>query len=176
MTKAPNRLAGPMVRPDVYVDDSLLWSEHRAHLLHRLASGEAPNEIPDWTNIVEPWPQSDEVPHGLGEARRFHGDAADRLGIDAEREGVRLWLATCCNVESRSNDVPSIRNRQGGVPWLDGVNWRKSRCMTWLARLRRMSGCSSPPGCTAPAGDTARFRAKGAKADNAAKDREARSH
>ena len=92
--------------PDVYADDIVLWSAHQAHLLHRLASGEAPNETPDWTNIAEEiesvgneqlhavasllvqamvhilkaeaWPQSGEVPHWLGEARRFRGDAADR--------------------------------------------------------------------------------------------------
>ena len=37
----------------VYDADILQWSEHQAELLRRVAAGEAVNETPDWTNIVE---------------------------------------------------------------------------------------------------------------------------
>ena len=33
--------------------DVLLWSEHQAALLRRLARGEAVNERPDWDNIID---------------------------------------------------------------------------------------------------------------------------
>ena len=36
-----------------YEADILLWSEHQAGLLRRLARGEAVNEPPDWDNIIE---------------------------------------------------------------------------------------------------------------------------
>jgi hypothetical protein len=89
-----------------YDSDILLWSEHQARLLRRVAAGEPVNETPDWPNIVEEiesvgneqlhavtslllqalvhrlkaeaWPMSREVPHWQSEARRFCADAADR--------------------------------------------------------------------------------------------------
>ena len=36
-----------------YEADVLLWSEHQAALLRRLARGEAVNERPDWDNIID---------------------------------------------------------------------------------------------------------------------------
>ncbi|MBV9655528.1 MAG: DUF29 domain-containing protein [Acetobacteraceae bacterium] len=36
-----------------YDTDILEWSEHQAALLRRVAAGEAPNEGPDWPNIIE---------------------------------------------------------------------------------------------------------------------------
>ena len=38
---------------DLYDADILLWSEHQAALLKRLAAGERLNERPDWANIIE---------------------------------------------------------------------------------------------------------------------------
>ena len=38
---------------DLYDEDILLWSEHQAALLRRLAAGEPMNERPDWANIIE---------------------------------------------------------------------------------------------------------------------------
>jgi hypothetical protein len=38
---------------DLYDDDILLWSEHQAELLRRLAAREPVNERPDWANIIE---------------------------------------------------------------------------------------------------------------------------
>ena len=38
---------------DLYDNDILIWSEHQAELLRRVASGEPVNEAPDWPNIIE---------------------------------------------------------------------------------------------------------------------------
>lgn len=90
-----------------YEADVLLWSDHQAALLRRVAAGEAPNEPPDWANIIEEiegvgseqlhvvtsllvqalvhmlkaeaWPLSREVLHWQAEARGFRGDAAARF-------------------------------------------------------------------------------------------------
>jgi hypothetical protein len=91
---------------DLYDNDILIWSQHQAELLRRVAAGEPVNEAPDWPNIIEEiesvgseqlhavtsllvqalvhilkaqaWPMSRETPHWESEARRFRGDAADR--------------------------------------------------------------------------------------------------
>jgi len=90
-----------------YDSDILLWSEHRAALLRRLAAGERVNDQVDWENVVEEiesvgaeqlhavesllmqalahmakaeaWPHSRDVPHWHAEARRFRIDAAARF-------------------------------------------------------------------------------------------------
>ncbi len=84
---------------DLYDRDILTWSERQADLLRRVAAGQAPNEMPDWENIIEEiesvgrcdlhaveswlmqaflhdlkadaWPQSPNVPHWRAEARLF---------------------------------------------------------------------------------------------------------
>jgi hypothetical protein len=90
----------------LYDDDILLWSEHQAALLRRLASGEHVTDRDlDWPNISEEieavgrselracealllqavvhrmkqmcWPGSTEVPHWRGEEIRFRQEAAD---------------------------------------------------------------------------------------------------
>jgi hypothetical protein len=38
---------------DLYDTDILLWSEHQADLLRRLAGGEQVNERIDWENVIE---------------------------------------------------------------------------------------------------------------------------
>ena len=38
---------------DLYDQDILVWSQHQAGLLRRVAAGEPVNEAPDWTNIIE---------------------------------------------------------------------------------------------------------------------------
>jgi hypothetical protein len=38
---------------DLCDEDILLWSEHQAELLRRLAAGEPVNERLDWANIIE---------------------------------------------------------------------------------------------------------------------------
>ena len=37
----------------LYDADILTWSERQAALLRRIAAGDAPNELPDWTNIID---------------------------------------------------------------------------------------------------------------------------
>jgi len=38
---------------DPYDEDTVRWSERQAMLLRCVASGEPPNEAPDWLNIIE---------------------------------------------------------------------------------------------------------------------------
>ena len=92
---------------DLYDEDILLWSEHQAELLRRLASGEPMNERPDWANIIEEvesvgreqlhavesllfqallhmlkaegWPQSRDVENWLSDARGFRVRARRRF-------------------------------------------------------------------------------------------------
>jgi hypothetical protein len=82
-----------------YEADILLWSEHQAELLRRLAAGERVNDQVDWENLIEEvesvgneqlhavnsllrqallhmlkaeaWPLSIEVPHWQAEALGF---------------------------------------------------------------------------------------------------------
>jgi hypothetical protein len=88
---------------DLYDSDSVTWSKRQAALLRRVAAGEAPNEIPDWQNIIEEvesvgrsqidavesllymtflhdlkaaaWPNLRGAPGWLGEARGFRAQA-----------------------------------------------------------------------------------------------------
>ena len=90
---------------DLYDADILSWSEHQAALLRRVADGEAVNEAPDWTNIIEEvetvgrhelracrshlfqallhdvkaeaWPLSRDVSHWRGEALQQRWQARD---------------------------------------------------------------------------------------------------
>jgi hypothetical protein len=92
-----------------YDTDVLIWSEHQADLLRRIAAGQPVTEVPDWPNIIEEvgdvglnslracrsllvqalvhmlkvkgWPQSRDAPHWAAEARRFRGDAADAFTL-----------------------------------------------------------------------------------------------
>ena len=91
----------------VYDTDILIWSEHQADLLRKVANCDATNEKPDWVNIAEEiesvgrselhavesllvqailhglkadaWPLSREVPHWEAESRGFRDDAARRF-------------------------------------------------------------------------------------------------
>jgi hypothetical protein len=92
---------------DLYDTDILIWSEHQAELLRRIAAGERINDQVDWENVIEEiesvgseqlhavnslllqalvhilkaegWPQAREVPHWRAEARLFRAQAADRF-------------------------------------------------------------------------------------------------
>ena len=92
---------------DLYESDILIWSEHQAELLRRLAGGERVNDRVDWPNVIEEiesvgheqlhavesflvhallhdlkaqaWPLSRDAPYWRAEARRFRGDAASRF-------------------------------------------------------------------------------------------------
>jgi hypothetical protein len=92
---------------DLYDTDIVLWSEHQAELLRRLAAGERVNDQVDWENVVEEiesvgseqrhaveslllralihmlkaeaWPLSRDVPHWQAEARVFRAQARRRF-------------------------------------------------------------------------------------------------
>jgi hypothetical protein len=92
---------------DPYQSDVLVWSEHQAELLRRLAAGERVNDQVDWGNVVEEiesvgneqvhavasllmqaiahrlkamgWPDALDAANGQADARRFAIDAADRF-------------------------------------------------------------------------------------------------
>lgn len=104
-----------------YDTDILLWSEHQAELLRRLAAGEPLNTTPDWANIVEEiesvgksdlrsvesylelalvhwlkingWPKSVAVPHWRSEMCRFQGEAARRFAPSMRQhlDLSKLW-------------------------------------------------------------------------------------
>ena len=89
-----------------YDTDILVWSEHQAALLRRLADGERVNDQIDWENVIEEvesvgseqlhavvsllrqalihmlkaeaWPLSRDAPNWRADAIRFRADAADR--------------------------------------------------------------------------------------------------
>src|SRR6187401_3455093 len=60
---------------ETYESDILLWSEHQAELLRRVARGEPVNEAPDWGNII------DEV------------ESVGRSEVDAVESLLRMVLA-----------------------------------------------------------------------------------
>jgi uncharacterized protein (DUF2267 family) len=92
---------------DLYENDVLVWSEHQAELLRRLAAGERVNDQVDWQNVIEEvesvgseqlhsvesllvqaiahrlkaqgWPQARDVDSWQADAERFRGDAASRF-------------------------------------------------------------------------------------------------
>jgi len=100
-----------------YEADVLLWSEHQAALLRRLAAGERVNDQVDWGNVIEEiesvgneqlhavtslllqalvhmlkaeaWPLSPEVPHWEAEARLFRAQATDRY-VPSMRQRINL--------------------------------------------------------------------------------------
>ncbi len=102
---------------DLYDADILLWSEHQASLLRRMAAGEKLNEQPDWPNIIEEmesvgrsqltavelpilqsllhtlkaqaWPRSREVGHWRVEAIGFRDDAF-RSYVPSMRQRIDL--------------------------------------------------------------------------------------
>ena len=91
----------------LYDDDILLWSERQGALLRRIATGEPPNEPPDWDNIIEEvesvgreqlhavesllfqaivhmlkaeaWPQARDAENWQGDARGFRAQARRRF-------------------------------------------------------------------------------------------------
>jgi hypothetical protein len=102
---------------DLYDTDILIWSEHQADLLRRVAAGEPVNEAPDWPNIIEEiesvgseqrhaveslllralihmlkaaaWPLSRDVPHWQAEARLFRSQARRRF-VPSMRQRIDL--------------------------------------------------------------------------------------
>ncbi len=100
-----------------YDTDIVVWSEHQADLLRRLATGERVNDQIDWENVAEEiesvgneqrhavesllvqallhmlkaaaWPLSREVPHWQAESRLFRGQARRRF-VPSMRQRVDL--------------------------------------------------------------------------------------
>ncbi len=100
-----------------YDTDIVVWSEHQAELLRRLAAGERVNDQVDWENVVEEiesvgneqrhaveslllqallhmlkaeaWPTSSDVPHWQAEARVFRGQVRRRF-VPSMRQRVDL--------------------------------------------------------------------------------------
>ena len=122
-----------------YEADILLWSEHQAELLRRLAAGERVNDQVDWENLIEEvesvgneqlhavnsllrqallhmlkaeaWPLSSEVPHWQAEARGFRADAADRYAPSMRQ---RINLARIYRLACRG--LPEIIDGQAPLP------------------------------------------------------------
>ncbi len=123
---------------DLYDADILLWSEHQAALLKRLAAGERLNERPDWANIIEEmesvgrsqltaveslivqallhdlkvsaWPTSREVPHWRAEAVGFRDDAA-RSYVPSMRQRIdmdRLYRQALRRMPSSIDGQPPL--------------------------------------------------------------------
>ena len=106
---------------DLYDEDILLWSEHQAELLRRLAAGQPVNERPDWANIIEEvesvgrsdlravqslllqallhilkaqaWPDSPYVAGWAAEARLYRAQARNAFSASMRQ---RLDLARIC--------------------------------------------------------------------------------
>jgi len=92
---------------DGYDTDILLWSEHQAQLLRRLAAGERVNDLLDWENVIEEvdsvgrqqlhavesllfqslvhmlkaqgWPEARDAENWRADARGFGSQAANRF-------------------------------------------------------------------------------------------------
>jgi hypothetical protein len=122
-----------------YDADILLWSEHQAALLRRLAVGERVNDQIDWANVIEEvesvgneqlhavnsllrqallhmlkaeaWPLSSEVPHWQAEARGFRTDAADRFAPSMRQ---RINLARIYRLARRT--MPDTIDGQAPLP------------------------------------------------------------
>jgi hypothetical protein len=122
-----------------YEADILLWSEHQAELLRRLAAGERVNDQVDWENLIEEvesvgneqlhavnsllrqallhmlkaeaWPLSSEVPHWQAEARGFRADAADRYAPSMRQ---RINLARIYRLARRG--LPETIDGQAPLP------------------------------------------------------------
>lgn len=101
----------------LYDTDVLSWSEQQSALLRRVAAGEAPNERPDWPNIIEEvesvgsevlhaveslilqafvhdlkaegWPSATAVEHWREEARNFRAQASLRY-VPSMRQRIDL--------------------------------------------------------------------------------------
>ncbi len=122
-----------------YEADILLWSEHQAELIRRLAAGERVNDQVDWENLIEEvksvgneqlhavnsllrqallhmlkaeaWPLSSEVPHWQAEARGFRADAADRYAPSMRQ---RINLARIYRLARRG--LPETIDDQAPLP------------------------------------------------------------
>ena len=122
-----------------YDTDILIWSEHQAELLRRVAAGEQVNEAPDWPNIIdevesvgneqlfavesllvqalrhmlkaEAWPLARDAAHWRAEAIVFRSDAARRFAPSMRQ---RVDLPKLYRTALRA--VPETYNGQPPLP------------------------------------------------------------
>ncbi len=101
-----------------YDDDFLIWTERQAELLRRVAAGDAVNEAPDWTHIVE------EIESlGKSDRREVRNRIATillhliKLQASPAAEPRNGWIDTVLEQRSRLhgvlNDSPSLRQAVG---------------------------------------------------------------
>lgn len=134
---------------DLYDADILLWSEHQAALLKRLAAGERLNERPDWANIIEEvesvgrsqlatvellivqsllhdlkaraWPNSREVDHWRAEAIGFRDDAT-RSYVPSMRQRIdmsRLYAQALRRMPKAIDGQPPLPLQEAGSQTVD---------------------------------------------------------
>ena len=123
---------------DQYQSDILLWSEHQAELLRRLAAGERVNDQVDWQNVIEEvesvgaeqlhsvesllvqaiahrlkaqgWPAARDVDNWLADAERVRGDAVSRFAPSMRQrlDLSRLYRRALRAVPARMDGEPPV--------------------------------------------------------------------
>lgn len=121
-----------------YDTDILLWSEHQAALLRRLAVGEHVNDRVDWENVIDEvesvgneqlfavqsllvqalihelkaqaWPKLRDAPSWRAEAIRFRGDAARRFAPSMRQkiDIVKLYRQALRALPETMDGVPPL--------------------------------------------------------------------
>ena len=123
----------------LYDTDILLWSEHQAEQLRRIAAGDMANTTPDWENIAEEiesvgseqrhaveslllqalihmlkaeaWPLARDVPNWRADAIAFRAQAANRF-VPSMRQ--RIDLARIYRQARRA--IPETMDEQAPLP------------------------------------------------------------
>jgi hypothetical protein len=110
---------------DLYESNVLVWSEHQAELLRRLAGGERVNDLVDWENVIEEvesvgseqlhivesllvqaiahrlkaqgWPPARDLDKWQADAERLRGDAVSRFTPSMRQriDVARLYRRGC---------------------------------------------------------------------------------
>lgn len=130
---------------ELYDTDIVVWSEHQAALLHRIAAGELVNSADlDWPNIAEEiesvgreqvhavesllvqallhmlkaeaWPLMRDAPNWRAEPVRFRGDALTGSPLDAASDRPREAVPPCAACNARDAGRPGTVASATGVP------------------------------------------------------------
>ncbi|HEY2616197.1 MAG TPA: DUF29 domain-containing protein [Acetobacteraceae bacterium] len=131
-----------------YETDILVWSEHQAALLRRLAAGERVDDQIDWENVIEEvesvgaeqlhavvsllrqalihrlkaeaWPLSRDAPNWRADAIRFRADAVDRYAPSMRQRIVidRIYRQALHALPDTMDGVPPLPI-QTSIPMLD---------------------------------------------------------
>jgi len=121
-----------------YDTDILVWSEHQAELLRRLAAGERVNDQVDWENVIEEvesvgseqlhsvesllvqaiahrlkaqgWPEARDIDTWQADAERFRGDAVSRFAPSMLQrlDPVRIYRRALRAVPARMDGQPPL--------------------------------------------------------------------